>query len=143
MWQLTLAPVCRQERLHTGFCHEHIALYFLRNVSIVVVSLVSSEWSSVWNPDAPTNDSPSSTLLSQLQLVTSHSPTTSLSAVAAGRSTVREKAFLAVTKRPLWQQQPSCQASCIAWHNISVAMWQLQGHPSKFPICQEERNLFT
>ena len=36
------------------------------------------------------------------------------------------KGFLAVTKRPLWQQQPSNQASCISWHNISRAMWQLK-----------------
>ena len=32
------------------------------------------------------------------------------------------KASLAVTNGPLWQQQPSYQASCISWHNLSRAL---------------------
>ena len=49
-------------------------------------------------------------------------------------STVR--GFLAVTTRPLWQKQPSCQASCISWHNVPRAMWQLK---ATLPSSQSSR----
>ena len=58
-------------------------------------------------------------------------------------STVREWLSHTVTSGLFRQQPTSHRASCISWHNIPGAMWQLQATLCKLPILQEERNLFA
>ena len=51
--------------------------------------------------------------------------------------------LIVTARRASWQQQPCYQASCISWHNMSRAMWQLKATLANSQSSQEERNLFT
>ena len=49
-------------------------------------------------------------------------------------STVRERLSLAVTAGFPGSGDPATKPSCIPWHNMSRATWQLKCRPRKFPV---------